>query len=280
MAPPPEPVLRAAIRWLERLPASGYKRCREIFTTHADFSDLTPTQYDAAYTWISKARLLDTHGGALVRQRVFEAVLLDLSWFQDADALIQGVDELPGDAIRAAEALGFDSLQAFQHVHSLWGKVDTVQRARVGAAGEAALVELLMHSLAARVTHVSQYSDGCGFDIMVESGSRNLHIEAKSTLRRHQIIVFLSRHEYQVMLQDPAWQLVVVRLSESLKAEAVCSVSREWIGRHVPRDNGIGGRWESCRLRVPLDAIVSGIAQLSPFFNETRSPIIDGTVEW
>ncbi|MGR6914328.1 protein NO VEIN domain-containing protein [[Actinomadura] parvosata] len=278
---PPEPVLRAAVRWLERLPTSGHRRCRALFSAHADFSDLTPTQYDAAYSWLGETGLLDAGvGRAPIPQQVFEAAILQLPWFQDADVLVQEPGELPEDALHAAEALGLDKLQAFQHVHSMWGKVDVEQRMRIGSAGETALVDLLKTSLAAQVDHVSQYSDGHGYDIEVADVALQLHIEAKTTLRRRRLTIFLSRHEYETMIHDPSWQLVAIRLSAELTAEAVCSVPTEWIRRNVPQDRGFSGRWESCRLHVPLDHVSSGIPRVTPLFQETRSPILDGTVAW
>ncbi|MEU1883168.1 DUF3883 domain-containing protein [Streptosporangium sp. NPDC020072] len=278
---PPEPVLRAAIRWLERLPVSGYKRCRALFSTHPDFSDVTPTQYDAAYSWLREAGALnDGRRSTPIPQQVFEAVLLDLSWFPDAGELVRSPDELPEDAFRAAKILGLDSTQAFQHLHAFWGKVDTERRIRIGSAGEAALVKLLEDSVAAHVEHVSQHSDGYGYDIKVQNGAYQLHIEVKTTLRRHSLTVFLSRHEYETMVHDSAWQLVVVRLSGDLKAEAVCSVRGEWIRQHVPQDRTVSGRWESCRLKIPSAEATSGIERLAPLLAERRSPMVDGSAGW
>ncbi|MGV9323775.1 hypothetical protein [Streptosporangium sandarakinum] len=278
---PPESILRAAVRWLERLPASGHKRCRALFSTHPDFSDLTPTQYDFAYSWLEEVGLLNGERRNMpIPQQVFEAVISRLAWFQDADLLVQDPAELPEDALRAAEALDLSSGQAFQYVHSLWGKVDLEQRARIGGAGERALIDLLNGSTTAYVDHVSTYSDAHGYDIAVTRGSFQLHIEAKATLRRRRLVVHLSRHEYETMVHDPTWQLVAVRLNDELKAEAVCSVSAEWIRRNVPQDQGFSGRWEACRLSVPTDAIINGIGRLTPLFLDGRSPLIDGTVEW
>ncbi|WP_214415274.1 protein NO VEIN domain-containing protein [Sphaerisporangium fuscum] len=205
---------------------------------------------------------------------------MHLPWFPDTDALVQSPDELPEDAIKAADALGLDNIRAFQHLRSLWGKVDVEQRERIGAAGEAALIELLKNSVAACIEQVSQHSDSYGYDIGVKSGTYRLHIEVKTTLRRHRLAVFLSRHEYETMVHDPEWQLVAVRLSDDLKAEAVCSVSREWFRQHAPRDHAVSGRWESCRFEIPPNEAVSGISRLAPLFIESRSPIIDGSVDW
>ncbi|MFI0422951.1 protein NO VEIN domain-containing protein [Spongiactinospora sp. 9N601] len=278
---PPDSILRAAVRWLERLPASGHKRCRALFSAHPDFSDLTPTQYDAAYGWLKETGLLERAGEpSSIPQRIFEAALPGLPWFQDADILVRDPGELPEDALTAAETLGIDRAQAFRHIRALWGKVDLEQRERIGTAGETALVKLLEGSVDAQVQHVSQTSDGHGYDIEVVGASCRLHIEAKTTLRRQRLTMFLSRHEYETMIHDPAWQLVAVRLSGDMEIEAVCSVPREWIKRNTPCDRAVSGRWESCRLTVPLSEITSGITRLRPLLADTVSPVIDGTTGW
>ncbi|SPT60527.1 protein NO VEIN domain-containing protein [Actinomadura madurae] len=278
---PPEPVLRAAVRWLERLPASGYRRCRALFSTLPEYSDITLTQYDTAYSWLTSTGLLNGgQGNTAIREQVFQAALTSAAWFSDADALIRSPDELPTDALNAAEVLGLSSAQAFQRIHISWGKVDAESRSKLGAAGEAALVDLLDESVSAQIDHVSQRSDGYGYDIEVQGELCRLHIEAKATYRRQRIVVYLSRHEYETMVYDPAWQLVVIRISGNGEAEAVCSVSAKWIKENVPQDRGVGGRWESCRLSIPPTQARSGIVRLAPLFISTRSPLIDGSVEW
>ncbi|WP_158578784.1 protein NO VEIN domain-containing protein [Spongiactinospora rosea] len=234
-----------------------------------------------AYNWLREAGLLERVAEpGPVPQRIFEAAVLGLPWFQDADILVQDPGELPEDALTAAEALGIDRGQAFRHVHALWGKVDLEQRERIGAAGETALVKLLEGSVDAQIRHVSQASDGHGYDIEVAGTSCWLHIEVKTTPRRQRITVFLSRHEYETMIRDPAWQLVAVRLSANLEIEAVCSVPREWIAQNTPRDRVVSGRWESCRLTVPLSEIANGITRLMSLLYDDASPMIDGTAGW
>jgi len=278
---PPEPILRAAVRWLERLPASGYKRCRVLFSTLPEYSDITPTQYDTAYSWLASTGLLDgAHPEAPLSEQVFQAALPGAAWFRDADALIRSPDELPSDALRAAEALGLSSAEAFQHIRGAWGKVDAELRSKIGAAGEAALIKLLEKSVAAQIDHVSRRSDGYGYDIAVRGENCGLHIEAKATNRRHSLTVYLSRHEYETMAYDPKWQLVAIRLSACGEAEAICSVTTEWIKENAPRDWGASGRWESCRLSIPPSGIRSGITRLAPLFTSNCSPLLDGSAEW
>ncbi|NJQ14704.1 DUF3883 domain-containing protein [Streptomyces bohaiensis] len=267
MPVPPSPVLRAALRWLERLPASSPARCRALFTNHTDYSDLTPTQYEAAYAWLGENSLLgDPDSSAAAEERVFRAALASSGapWLQDADVLVRGPGELPEDALRAAEALRLSERKAYEQVRAVFGKVDTEARALIGSAGELALVALLTESLDARIEHVAAYSDGFGYDIAVHARRHPLHIEVKSTVRRGRSAFYLSRHEYETMRRDAAWQLVTVQLTEGHTIAAIASISSEWINSQVPRDVGPFGYWEACRIDVPSDAIVHGIPRLTP----------------
>lgn len=275
----PEPVLRAALRWLERLPASGAARARALFTTHSDFSDITPTQYDAAYAWIRDAGLLDgTHNGVPVHCRVFDAVVVHsgVPWLRDADLLVRSPDELPEDALRAAETLGLTPEEAYAQVATTWGKVDTEERSRIGSAGELALLELLAESAEGRVEHVAAWSDGYGYDIFVDAPQHAAHLEVKSTIRVGRLTVYISRNEYETMLRDPAWELVTVRLSPELTLAGVASVPRDWIAHHVPSDRSARGRWESCRLDIPPEVPVPGIPSVAPMLTETAPEFLRG----
>jgi hypothetical protein len=277
---PAEPVLRAAVRWLEELPSSGIARCRALFTTHAEFSDITPTQYDAALAWLSETGLLDDlHSRRQVQNRVFSSALLSSGapWLADADLLIRSPSELPEDVVRAAEALGINGMQAYQELQAVWGKVDTEERSRIGVAGELALVNLLVSSTNAEVEHVAAHSDGYGYDIAVHAGRHSLHIEVKSTVRRNRLTVFLSRHELETMRQDPYWQLVIVRLTNELTMAAVSEVPSSWIATHVPCDRNPCGRWESCRLDIPPEETTAGIPRLAPILGAKPSSLLDGT---
>jgi hypothetical protein len=264
---------------LEKLPANGRARCRALFTTHADYSDISPAQYDEAYRWLDEtglARGLDDT--APVGQRVFRAVLLAGSapWFPDADLHVREPAELPIDAVRAAAVLGLSDLEAFQEIHTMWGKVDAAARLKVGSAGEAALVRLLTTSTTAAIEHVAAHSDGYGYDIAVLAGGHSLHIEAKATTRRNRLTFFLSRREYEVMRYDQSWQLVVVQLTDDLAVSAVGSVDPNWIEAQVPDDQGPLGRWESCRIDVPREQVADGIPRLGPVLAQGASPLLRG----
>ncbi len=265
------------MRWLERLPSTSTARCRALFTNHADFSDVTPTQYEAAYSWLSENGLLeDTHSSIAVSERVFRTAIASsgAAWLPDADVLVRAPDELPEDALRAAEALNVPASQAYEQVSAVWGKVDMAARARIGNAGELALIKLITEATEARVEHVAAYSDGFGYDIAVHAQQHPLHIEAKSTVRRGRRTFFLSRHEYETMCRDQAWQLVTVQLSQDLDAVAVSSVAAEWINAQVPQDRGAFGRWEACRLDVPPEALIPGIPRLGPLLGSEAATVL------
>ncbi|MFH8771482.1 DUF3883 domain-containing protein [Streptomyces sp. NPDC017958] len=263
MPVPPDPILRAAVRWLERLPASGAARLRALFTAHSEFSDITPTQYEAAYAWIQDTGLLDDlHSSIPAHRRVFDSAILHsrAPWFPDAGLLVRTPDELPDDALRAAASLGLSEDEAFGQLCSVWGKVDTQERSRIGAAGELALVELLEASTTAYIGHVAAWSDGFGYDIAVHDAQRTAHLEVKSTTRHGRLTVHLSRNEFETMRRDPDWELVVIRLTLDYELEDVATVPKEWIAAQAPADSSVNGRWESCRLDVPPDVPVPGIA--------------------
>ncbi|MFH9858494.1 protein NO VEIN domain-containing protein [Streptomyces sp. NPDC017202] len=252
---------------------------RSLFTTHSDFSDITPTQYDAAYVWIREQGLLDEPStGVPVNCRVFEAAMAHsgVPWFRDADLLIRRPDELPEDALRAAEILGLTPEAAYAQVSTAWGKLDTEERSRIGSAGELALLELLATSADGRVEHVAAWSDGHGYDIFVDTHQHSAHLEVKTTVRVGRLTIYLSRNEYETMLRDPAWELVTVRLTPELELIAIAAVPRNWIADQVPADRGAQGRWESCRLDIPPEVPVPGIPSVVPMLDKDAPEVLRG----
>ncbi|NKR43375.1 DUF3883 domain-containing protein [Rhodococcus hoagii] len=256
---------------MERLPVSGVARSRSIFVTHPDFSDITPTQYDAAYSWLGQTGLLDDLTSQIpLRHRLFEAVVehSGAPWLPDADMLVRSPDELPEDLLGAAAILELDTVDAHAQVRAAWGKVDTAARAQVGLAGELALVDLLREYEHIQVEHVAAWSDGFGYDISVEGQDFSAHLEVKSTTRRGRLSIYLSRNEYETMLCDPAWSLVAIRLTDELQPCAVASIPRVWLESQAPSDRGVHGRWESFRADVPAGVAQPGIPALAPHLGD------------
>lgn len=246
--------------------SGGIARARSLLTTHPHYDDLTPTQYESALTWMRELSLLDDlHSPLPPAARVLSAVFErgSLPWVPDADVLVRSPAELPSDIVAFGEALGVDADDVFDQLVASWGKVDTAARERVGAAGEAALVDLLRAATDGKVDHVSMWSDGYGYDVAFTSGNAALHLEVKSTTRLGRLTVYLSRHEYDVMVRDPGWVLVAVRLSTELEILGVGSIPREWITANVPRDGSQFGGWASVKLEVPADVVASGVPALA-----------------
>jgi hypothetical protein len=273
-------VLRGALRWLEHLWTSDVARVRALLAAHRAYSDLTPVQYDAALGWLKRVGLVledrliaSVPAGAFAQAHLLFVTALETSrpaWFIDADQLVRTRDELPADAVAVARALGLTDAEAFACVRSAWGKVDTSARSRVGAAGESALRDILAETLDAEVRHVSVVSDGFGYDLEVAPAAASVvHIEVKTTSRRSRLVVHLSRHEFETMCADPAWMMVAVLLGGDDRAEAVATVSRDWIRDVVPVDRAPRGAWESARLDVPPQALTPGILALARFVKPT-----------
>lgn len=275
MAIQPDPILRAAVRWLERIPSDGTARTRSLLVTNPRLADLTPTQYETALAWLERTGLVSTAPSDVpAAVRVFETAVGEAGWFPDADALVRHPDELPQDALEAADALGFDDQEAFQHLQAVWGKVDTERRELVGAAGEANFVALLRASVVADVDHVSQWSDGLGYDVTVTAPGFTRHLEVKSSTRQGRLTFYLSRNEFDVLCRDPHWTLVAITLSVDLSVATVSTVPSEWISQAAPKDIGASGRWESCKFDVPPDVVETGLAALAPVLSSSASPLL------
>lgn len=242
------------------------RRAQVLLTTHSEYNDLSPTQYQSALTWLREMKLLDNLNTAVPSaNRVLEALFERAApaWVRDADKLVQSPDELPTDVLAAGSALGLDADSVYEQLVASWGKVDTATRERVGAAGEAALVSRLQEVGGATVDHVAKRSDGFGYDVTFSHGELTAHLEVKSTTRASRFVAYLSRNEYNVMLRDSRWVLVTVRLTADLEIDGVGSVPRDWIAANAPSDDGPFGSWQSVKLEVPPHEVVDGIPRLA-----------------
>ena len=248
---------------------------RSLLTTNVSYGDLTPTQYETALRWLETSGLLTSQElSAPAAVRVYEHAVAEASWFQDADSLVRESDELPADAIYAAQALKIGLGEAYQHLVATWGKVDTAEREKVGAAGEAELVTLLRSSLNATVEHVAARSDGLGYDISVTGNDMSLHLEVKSSTRRRRCIFYLSRNEFEVMKRDPRWSLVFVRLSPEYQISGISTVRKNWIRDAAPLDTGPAVRWDSCRFDAPIEELDPGMPDLFPLLSPQVSSLL------
>jgi hypothetical protein len=284
MSVPPSPILRAASRWIEHLGHSDVRKVQALFTSHSAFSDLTPSQYAAGLSWLERVGFVKNSRaislGRTPEFALFSAAIADAFWIEDAALLVHSTEEVPLDAGRAADALGLSVDTAFNLIHEASGKIDLAERARVGLGGEVALLSLLRRELIGEVLHVAADSDGYGFDVAVNTSSFTGHFEVKSTTRRRRLTIFLSRHEFETMKRDPNWQLVAVRLDDDLQLRAIATVSREWIASALPIDRRVYGRWESTRLDVPLESLISGLPMIPASARTSRVGVLDGLLGW
>ncbi|GLY97190.1 hypothetical protein Acsp02_44440 [Actinoplanes sp. NBRC 103695] len=191
------------------------------------------------------------------------------NWLPDADELVLDSPDLPEDLTAAAVALDLERDAVAGCVHHVWAKVDNERRAEVGLAGELALLHFLRTLPGdAIVRHVAADSDGYGYDIDLVAQGGSAHLEVKSTTRRGRLVFYLSRNEYDVMLRDSCWVLLVALLDEGRDVVALGVVDREWIRSSVPLDRSARGRWQSVRLEPVLDAVRPGLSDALPWLAE------------
>lgn len=279
---PPDPVLRAALRWMEQLPGSDIRRTRALFTSHSAFSDITPTQYDAALAWLREKGLLRQ---ALTKEAtklgILQAAVAQTLWLVDADSLVTSPADLPEDALRAGEAIGVTAAETYAAVRHSCGKVDAAERSRVGMAGELALLGVLSAIPGTEVRHVAAESDGYGYDIDVTTATSSIHLEVKTTTRRSRLKIYLSRNEFETMRRDDQWALIAVQLDYDLRVAALATVSSRWLTESSPVDRRVGARWESVRLDVPPEAIVCGVPALAEMVEPSLLPlVVQGMPRW
>jgi hypothetical protein len=236
------------------------QRTSALFSAHADYADVTPTQYAAALDWLRDRDLLaqpPPRAGA--RDAVLDAALTDSLWFRDFDTLVTAPEDMPEDALRAGALLSLGPADTFARARHLFGQVDTEARKHFGSIGELALVSLLEAVPGAAVNHLAAESDGYGYDILLTLEGLETHLEVKTTNRRHRLTLYLSRHEYETLRRDPLWALAAVLLDSDLRVKAVATVDREWLAAAAPADQTMSARWETVKVDVPGASLAPGL---------------------
>lgn len=273
---PASSIVLAALRWVGLLRVCSVDQASSAIRSNASYTDLTQTQYASGFellkniSFISDSRLgdLGLRGDIQavpddeIRQLLFERVLVRAvpAWLQDADVLITAPDEIPQDADSLAQTLNLKSESAFLAIGNARGKVDSSERSRVGLAGELALIDLLEREWPGSTFHVSQVSDGFGYDIVFRHENLDLHLEVKATTRRGRLVIHLSRHEQEVGQYDRNWHLVVVGLNDDLQIEAVATVKHRALWQRAPRDVCSEAKWESAVHEIGLTDLEPGLA--------------------
>jgi hypothetical protein len=266
------------------------------------YTDLTPTQYALALEWLRDVGVLQavsTNSGSpnrsafalraslrrspvsRLQQVLFERGLAHASpaWLPDADVLVPGPVDVPTDALAFASALELSDQAAFQGLQQVQGKIDLEQRSRIGAMGEHRLVELLEDRWPGSTNHVAIETDGLGYDVVFWYGSEEWHLEVKTTTRRGRLVIHLSRHEFEVGLQDPQWRLVIVGLGDDDMLTAVVTADLRSLAAQFPIDRNSSARWESARIDVRPQDLQAGLrlaAGMTPLGLRPPASVTDG----
>lgn len=261
---PPDGVLAAAGRWMELLQlGSSVEHAWGLIRNAPTFAGLSTTQYASALDWMSGLGLLPmlTQPDPTPAGRLFTTAISALApvWLNDADILLDDEADLPLDALRLAELFAVPDKRIIPLIHSIGRKVDPELAARIGLAGETALVALLNDTHPGCARHLSLTDDTLGYDVAV-LGNGYAHLEVKSTTRRGRLVVFLSRHEFDIASSDHAWALVVVGLDADHLLSAIATVRGHVINERAPRDVSRHGRWDSFALELRPDDLVNGLA--------------------
>lgn len=257
---PPDSIVLAATRWLRLLRDSTLGQAFTIIRADASYTDLTQTQYASGLEWLEAVDLLKNGPRGLelsptvselpeeqINQLLFERILMraEPAWLPDADSLVPDPADLPQDAASLANSLGLSEQAAFLLVRHLHGRVDKTERARIGTAGERALVEFLERRWPGSTIHVALTDDGFGYDVLFRHQNAQWHLEVKTTTRRGRLVIYLSRHEHEVGLHDPYWRLIVVGLDDQLLLQAVATVRHSEVLSRAPCDLYTESKWQS-----------------------------------
>ena len=142
------------------------------------------------------------------------ALLLDIELVFEGTAGVRGTAQL-------AALLSLDDAESLRQLRRmLQSSQQLTDRAQVGAAGEAAVVdacreELLLlgrADLLPRIVQVSAFDDTLGYDISaptLKQGARHLEVKTASEVSGGLFPFYLSRNEYEVGRRHPSeWSLV------------------------------------------------------------------------
>ena len=78
------------------------------------------------------------------------------------------------------------------------------------------------------------------------------------------MLVYLSRHEYEIGRLDPRWRLVVVGLDDERQVAAVATVEPAVLQARAPADQHADARWASTRYELTPRELDAGLGFLGP----------------
>ncbi|MGH7641948.1 MAG: protein NO VEIN domain-containing protein [Candidatus Dormibacteria bacterium] len=199
------------------------------------------------------------------RQELFERALSADApdWLRDADVLIREPAELPGDVSHLASLLGLSERGAWVCAQQLCADDRREEHARLGLAGERALVRVLEAEWPGSTNQVSLQSARFGYDVAFTNDGREWHLEVKATGRRGRLTIHITRNEFDVGSEDPLWRLVVLGLGMDDELLAVATAEVEVLAERVPQDVFTGSRWEAAECPLFAQDLLPGLAAFS-----------------
>lgn len=239
----------------------------------------TPTDHQLLAA-IRVARVLDPAGNTAAEieaslplivsqgQHRAEDLRLGFALLLDIELVFEGTAGVRGTAQLAA-LLSLDDAESLRQLRRmLQSSQQLTDRAQVGAAGEAAVVdacreELLLlgrADLLPRIVQVSAFDDTLGYDISaptLKQGARHLEVKTASEVSGGLFPFYLSRNEYEVGRRHPSeWSLVACeRRAGTITILGWCRASA--LTAYLPADQR--GRWTEALVRLPRAALFEGI---------------------
>ncbi len=265
----PEAILLAAKRWLVELDRRTLPQARTTFSTAASFRDLTPTQYELAFSWLVQHGLLSPKGFRTDKVTLPEIQIVRVAirqsepvWLADADKLVPDASELPLDVLGLGTCLQVSESDLHDEVVRAWRVYDNSVQAALGEAGERAMLEWLRTNLPSdlEIVQFAGIDDSVGFDFAVaQDGKFAARIEVKATRRPNSVVFYLSRNEFHVMRTRPDWCLQIVQLDSRNSIVQMYWLSRNQIEAWSPKD-GKMAIWQSMRFDLPVNTFQTGPA--------------------
>lgn len=272
---PASTTLRAAHRLADLFRRNSVSQAMSLVAAGHQYADIPATEYREALDWMERTGLVMWDLGSpcvdativSASDHVLPSILMmraleadDPAWLYDVGTM-GDADDMPIDALNAGEGLGIAPSTLLSIARRLGGKVDLELRAQVGARGEEELVRLLSSLWPTGVTQVSLASDGFGYDIALDVEGGPWHLEVKSTTRRGRLVVHLSRHEFEIGLVDPFWELVVVALDEE-GLVAVATADKHQVRALAPTDSHQRAPWEAAKFELLPTELTVGLSFL------------------
>ncbi|WP_303708956.1 MULTISPECIES: protein NO VEIN domain-containing protein [Microbacterium] len=194
--------------------------------------------------------------------RIGLALLLDLELAFEGATGVRSTSQL-------AALLTLDDPDSLRHLRRvLQATQHLTDRAQVGAAGEAAVIDACREELTllgradllAKVVQVSAFDDTLGYDISaptLRQGTRHLEVKTTSAISEGFFPFYLSRNEYDVGRSQPSeWSLVACeRRGGTVTILGWCRASA--LTAYVPADHR--GRWTEALVRIPRTVLFEGI---------------------